>query len=615
MIKLEDVSVQIGFQELLNGAQLFVPDGAKVGIVGSNGCGKSTLFKVLTGKMEAVGDVEISSFDRLAYVEQEIENPHLKVKEYVLQKDKYLLKAQAFYENAPDAEKAEAYEDVKRLGGETVDARISSVLKGLGFKEEDFEKPVSDFSGGWQMRLNLAGALFQPSTILLLDEPTNHLDLESVIWLQNHLKKYKGTLLLISHDKHILNEVCDKIVVFQNKKLITYTGNYDTYLNTEATQNKVLARQIQKDAEKKEHLMAFVNRFRYKASKAKQAQSRLKMLEKMQELPALMVDKEERFSFLEPEEAIPPLISAEGVQLGYDEKVVLRNVAFSLAENERIALLGQNGNGKSTLAKFMVGVLKAQKGTVHYWDKLKIGYFSQHQEEELPLDETPVSYFESLMKGENQTTVRTHLASFGLTGEKALTQIQRLSGGEKSRLLFAKMALKKPNLLILDEPTNHLDIKGRSALAMALNDYKGSIVLITHDFQLIQEVAETLWLVKEGKCTPFDGDLEEYKQFLLTPVVDKKQEKALLKEKQEKEAQKQAQKQSFAEKRKLRADLLAIERQMKALAEEKEKIEKLFETMLSSDEIVRLSKKNMEIQKDIDVLEEKWFSLSEMLEE
>ncbi len=615
MIKLEDVSVQIGFQELLNGAHLFVPDGAKVGIVGSNGCGKSTLFKVLTGKMEAVGDVEISSFDRLAYVEQEIENPHLKVKEYVFQKDKYLLKAQAFYENAPASEKAEAYEEVKRLGGETVDARISSVLKGLGFKEEDFEKPVSDFSGGWQMRLNLAGALFQPSTILLLDEPTNHLDLESVIWLQNHLKKYKGTLLLISHDKHILNEVCDKIVVFQNKKLISYSGNYDTYLNTEATKNKVLARQIQKDAEKREHLMAFVNRFRYKASKAKQAQSRLKMLEKMQELPALMVDKEERFSFLEPEEAVPPLISTEGVQLGYDEKVVLRNVSFSLAENERIALLGQNGNGKSTLAKFMVGVLKAQKGTVHYWDKLKIGYFSQHQEEELPLNETPVSYFESLMKGENQTTVRTHLASFGITGEKALTQIQRLSGGEKSRLLFAKMALKKPNLLILDEPTNHLDIKGRSALAMALNDYKGSIVLITHDFQLIQEVAETLWLVKEGKCTPFEGDLEEYKQLLLTPVVDKKQEKALFKEKQEKEAQKQAQKQSFAEKRKLRADLLAIERQMKALAEEKEKIEKLFETPLSSDEIVRLSKKNMEIQKDIDVLEEKWFSLSEMLEE
>ncbi len=615
MIKLEDVTVQIGFQELLSHVQLFVPDGAKVGIVGSNGCGKSTLFKVLTGKMEAIGDVEISSFDRLAYVEQEIENPYLSVKEYVLQKDKYLLKAKQVYENASDTEKAEAYEEVKRLGAETVDARISSVLKGLGFKEEDFVKPVSDFSGGWQMRLNLAGALFQPSTVLLLDEPTNHLDLESVIWLQNHLKKYKGTLLLISHDKHILNEVCDKIVVFQNKKLISYTGNYDTYLNTQAMQNKVLARQIQKDAEKREHLMAFVNRFRYKASKAKQAQSRLKMLEKMQELPSLMIDKEECFSFLDTEDAVPPLISAEGVQLGYDEKVVLRNVDFSLSENERIALLGQNGNGKSTLAKFMVGVLKAQKGNVHYWDKLKIGYFSQHQEEELPLNETPVSYFESLMKGENQTVIRSHLASFGITGEKALTPIQRLSGGEKSRLLFAKMSLKKPNLLILDEPTNHLDIKGRSALAMALNEYKGSIILITHDFQLIQEVAETLWLVKDGKCKPFEGDLEEYKQLLLTPFVDKKQEKALLKEKQEKQAQKEAKKLLNANKRKIKADILALERALAQLNKEKEEFEKKFESPLTPDEILEVTKKITSIQKEIDVLEEKWFSLSEMLEE
>ncbi|MBQ8250427.1 MAG: ABC-F family ATP-binding cassette domain-containing protein [Alphaproteobacteria bacterium] len=615
MIKLEDVTIQIGFQELLNNAHLFVPDGAKVGFVGANGCGKSTLFKVLTNKLEASGSVEISSFERIAFVEQEIENPHLTVKEYVLQKDKYLSKAYELYETALDSKKAEAYEEVKRLGGETVDARISSVLKGLGFQEEDFFRPVSEFSGGWQMRLNLAGALFQPSTLLLLDEPTNHLDLESVIWLQNFLKKYKGTLLLISHDKHILNEICDKIVVFENKKLLTYSGNYDTYLTTKATQNKVLERQIQKDAAKKEHLMAFVNRFRYKASKAKQAQSRLKLLEKMQELPALCLDKEEHFSFLETTKAVPPLIKAEGVQLGYDDKVVLNNVSFSLAENERIALLGQNGNGKSTLAKFIAGVLTAQKGSVHFWDNLKIGYFSQHQEEELPLSETPISYFESLMNGAHQTAIRSHLATFGLTGEKALTQIQKLSGGEKSRLLFAKMALKKPHLLILDEPTNHLDIKGRSALAMALNEYKGSIILITHDFQLIQEVAETLWLVKEGKCTPFDGDLEEYKQLLLTPFVDKKQEKALLKEKQERQAQKEAKKLLNANKRKIKADILALERALAQLNKEKEEFEKKFESPLTPDEILEITKKITSIQKEIDVLEEKWFSLSEMLEE
>ncbi len=615
MIKLEDVTIQIGFQELLNNAHLFVPDGAKVGIVGANGCGKSTLFKVLTNKLEASGSVEISSFERIAFVEQEIENPHLTVKEYVLQKDKYLSKAYTLYETALDSKKAEAYEEVKRLGGETVNARISCVLKGLGFQEEDFFRPVSEFSGGWQMRLNLAGALFQPSTLLLLDEPTNHLDLESVIWLQNFLKKYKGTLLLISHDKHILNEICDKIVVFENKKLVTYSGNYDTYLTTKATQNKVLERQIQKDAAKKEHLMAFVNRFRYKASKAKQAQSRLKLLEKMQELPALCLDKEEHFSFLETTKAVPPLIKVEGVQLGYDDKVVLNNVSFSLAENERIALLGQNGNGKSTLAKFIAGVLTAQKGSVHFWDNLKIGYFSQHQEEELPLNETPISYFESLMNGAHQTAIRSHLATFGLTGEKALTQIQKLSGGEKSRLLFAKMALKKPHLLILDEPTNHLDIKGRSALAMALNEYKGSIILITHDFQLIQEVVESLWLVKEGKCKPFDGDLEEYKQLLLTPFVDKKQEKALLKEKQERQAQKEAKKLLNANKRKIKADILALERALAQLNKEKEEFEKKFESPLTPDEILEITKKITSIQKEIDVLEEKWFSLSEMLEE
>lgn len=615
MIKLEDVTVQIGARELLSGADLFVPDGAKVGIIGQNGCGKSTLFKVLKGELEAVGDVEISAYDRIAYVEQEIENPTLQVRDYVLQKDKYLLKAKQKYEQASDIDKAESYEELKLLGVETAEANIAIILKGLGFKEEDFSRPVSDFSGGWQMRLNLAGALFQPSSILLLDEPTNHLDLESVIWLQSYLKKYKGTLLLISHDKHILNEICDKIVVFQDKKLISYSGNYDIYLNTKETQEKVLVRQAQKEAEKKEHLMQFINRFRYKASKAKQAQSRIKMLEKMQETPALCLDKEERFSFLEPAKALPPLIHVEDLTLGYDETVVLRNVALSIAENERIALLGQNGNGKSTLAKFLAGVLKAQKGKTHFSDKLKVGYFSQHQEEELPIDETPVSFFETLMKGEKETAIRTHLALFGITGDKALTKIHRLSGGEKSRLLFAKIALEKPNLLILDEPTNHLDIKGRSALSMALNDYQGSLILITHDFQLIQEVAETLLLVKGGKCEPFEGDLEDYKTLLLTPQLDKKQEKALLKEKQEKEAKKQAQKQSLAEKRKIKADILALERQMKVLEQEKTTIEKLFETTLSSDEIVRLSKKSIDIQKDIDVLEEKWFSLSEMLEE
>lgn len=614
MIKLEDVTIQIGFKELLKNASVFIQEGQKVGIIGPNGCGKSTLFRVLTNQLEAVGDVEISSYDRLAYVEQEIENPNLRVMDYVLQKDKYLLKAKEVYLKASDTDKAEAYEELKRLGAETAVAKISIVLKGLGFKEDDFSRPVSSFSGGWQMRLNLAGALFQPSTVLLLDEPTNHLDLESVIWLQNYLKKYKGTLLLISHDKHILNEVCDKIVVFQDKKLLLYTGNYDTYLTTKEIQTKVLIRQAEKDAEKKEHLLKFINRFRYKASKAKQAQSRIKMLEKMAETPTIYLDKEERFSFLEPHKAQPPLISVEDVSLGYEDKLVLKNVNFSIAENERIAFLGQNGNGKSTLAKFLAGVLSEQKGYVHRSDKLKIGYFSQHQEEELPVNETPVSYFETLMVGEKEAGIRSYLASFGLIGDKALTKIKQLSGGEKTRLLFAKIALLKPNLIILDEPTNHLDINGRSALASALNDYQGSIILITHDFQLIQEVAETLWLVNNQRCLPFEGDLEDYKTFLLTEQIDKKQEKQLLKEKEEKQARKIEQKVNQAEKRRLKAEVLDIERKMTKLNAEKETLQKQFENQLTGEEILKITKLIQELEKNIDLLEEKWFSLSEKLE-
>ena len=615
MIKLEDVTIQIGFKELLTNASCMIADGQKVGIIGANGCGKSTFFKVLTNQLEATGDVEISSSDRLAYVEQEIENPQLSILEYVLKKDKYLLKAKEVYETAQDIDKPEAYEELKRLGYETAIGQISLVLKGLGFKEEDFTRSVSSFSGGWQMRLNLAGALFQPSTILLLDEPTNHLDLESVIWLQSYLKKYKGTLLLISHDKHILNEVCDRIIVFQDKKLHQYSGNYDTYLKTKEIQTKVAMRQAEKDEEKREHLLKFINRFRYKASKAKQAQSRIKMLEKMAETPTLVLDKEERFTFLEPLKAQPPLVSAEGIALGYTDHTVLRNVNFSIAENERIALLGQNGNGKSTLAKFLAGVLPPQSGKVHTCDKLKIGYFSQHQEEELPINETPLKFFETLMLGEKEAVIRSHLASFGLVGDKALTEIKKLSGGEKTRLLFAKIALLKPNLLILDEPTNHLDIKGRSALASALNDYQGSIVLITHDFQLIQEVADTLWLISNAKCTPFEGDLEEYKEYLTVQQIDKKAEKQQMKEKLEKQAQKTEQKLQQAEKRRIKADVLALERKIKELNETKEELQKKFELPLTGDEILEISKSISNIEKEIDLSEEKWFSLSEKLED
>lgn len=615
MIDIKNITLQIGGKELLHDASLAILAGQKVGVIGANGAGKSTLFKAITGQIEVLGDIQIPKENRIAYAVQTIENDALSIFDYVLQKDIYLSQAKQAYEQANPVDKAEAYEELKRLGYETQNARVESVLKGLGFKAEDFFKKVKEFSGGWQMRLNLAGALVQPSSILLLDEPTNHLDLESVLWLTAYLKKYTGTLLLISHDRHILNETCDKMVVFYEKKLLAYQGNYDGYLKTKALEEKVQARQLQKDKEKREHLEAFINRFRYKASKAKQAQSRIKMLEKMKATPALCLEKDEVFSFLTPNQALPPLLSCELLQLGYDTHVVLEGVSFSIGENERIALLGRNGNGKSTLAKFMAGKLSPQKGNVHLSPKLEVGYFSQHQEEELPLDETPVSYFETLMKGAHQTAIRAHLARFLLTGDKALTEIKNLSGGEKSRLLLAKIALSKPNLLILDEPTNHLDMKGRRALSSALNAYDGAIVLITHDFDLIQEVVDTLWLVDKKRVTPFAGDIEDYKSYLLTAEVDKKQEKALLKEREEKTRQKEEKKLFEATKRKLKADVLALERKINTLNQDKTELEKLFETPLTPVEILEVTKKIASLQKEIDVLEEKWFSLSEMLEE
>ncbi len=609
MIDIQNITLQIGGKDLLEDASLFIADGQKIGIVGANGCGKSTLFKAILNQIEVKGEILVSSYDKIAYVEQEICETSLTVLDYVFKKDKSLFKAKTDYENAPDAQKPLLYDELMRLGFATAEARIAEILKGLGFSKTDLARPVKEFSGGWQMRLNLAGALFQPSTILLLDEPTNHLDLESVIWLLGYLKKYKGTLLLISHDKNILNEICTAIAVFGHKKIVLYTGNYNTYLKTKSLQDKVLTRQAEKEKEKREHLMRFVNRFRYKASKAKQAQSRLKMLEKMQQTPEVMVEKDEIFNFLEPIKADSPFFRCENITLGYADTTVLRRVELNIYETDRIALLGQNGNGKSTLAKFLSGVLQEKEGSVFRSDKLSIGYFSQHQEEELPLDETPVSYFKRLMQGKNETFVRSYLAGFGLKGDKALTEIQKLSGGEKTRLLFAKIALARPNLLILDEPTNHLDIMGRRALSAALNEYQGSVVLITHDFNLIEEVADTLLLVANGSCKMFEGDINDYKTLLLKEgeEIKKQTPKPTLKQKSEYHLSKQ----NNQLKRKIKAELLLIEKEVSLLGEKKATLEKKYETPLQAEEILKIGEELKKIEKELDLLEEKWFSLYE----
>ncbi len=516
MIDINNITVRIGNKTLLENASAHIADGWKVGIVGANGCGKSTLFRVLLGMQETeLGEINFPSGARISTVAQEMKDIDIHVLDYVLSQDKERQELLEKLKNAEESELAEIHERLNFIGSSSAEGRASAILSGLGFSNDDFSRPIKEFSGGWRMRLALAAALFAPSDILLLDEPTNHLDLEASVWLENHLQKYRGTLLLISHDRYILNDLCNHIIHFENKKLNVYNGNYDTFQTTRSLQREVLAKQIAKQEQQRKHLQSFIDRFRYKATKAKQAQSRMKMLEKMEVLPPLSSEYSSSFEFPEAQKMASPLIKLDSVSVGYDDNVVLKNLNLNIGNDDRIALLGANGNGKSTFAKLLSGRLNPMSGNVIKSSKLEVGYFAQHQSEELPLDMSACEYLTSLMPEMPETKIRAHLAAFGLSQEKATTQIALLSGGEKARLLFAVMSRKSPALLILDEPTNHLDIEGRDALLEALNAYNGAVILITHDLHLVELVADDLWLVKNHTCKVYNGDLAEYRDSLL----------------------------------------------------------------------------------------------------
>lgn len=609
MIDINDVTVRIGSRVLLDHASLHISDGQRVGIVGLNGCGKSTLFRVLRNEMDIeTGQISFPNKARVVSVAQEFARTDIPILEYVLSHDIELERLRQALSQATDIERPDILERWQLINGDAAPAKAAQILNGLGFKEADLTKPMSEFSGGWRMRLALAAALFQPSTILLLDEPTNHLDLESTLWLLNHLKKYTGTLILVSHDRVILNELCDHIVHFDRQKLTLYTGNYDTFQTTYAAQLDLLAKQIARQAQKKAHLQSFVDRFRYKATKAKQAQSRLKQLEKMADLPDLPGKIESHFEFPKPTKLAPPLITLDGVCVGYGDKEVLKNLSFSIGAHDRIALMGANGNGKSTLAKLLVGRLEPMAGNIRRSSQLSIGYFAQHQTEELPLSLTPLLFMSKLLPEATETKLRTHLARFGLTGERALTRIEYLSGGEKARLLFAQMTIHDPALLILDEPTNHLDIQGREALIDALNEYGGSVILIAHDLNLIELVADDLWLVQDRKCCPFEGDLEAYKNQILNPPS----EKTIKKEPRvpEKNTHKTH---ASAEIRQVKAKMGLLEKELEKLSLRKTELEKSFETPLSAEQIRQTTEELKVLNVKITEIEEKWLELSEKI--
>ncbi len=523
MLILSHIRLQMGNQLLLEDASAAISDGTKIGVVGKNGCGKSTLFKVILGQLDNFsGEVDIPKNKKIAYVEQEIQNLDESILKFVLSRDKVLMYWRQKLQDADPEELPEIMEQLSFLRSDSAESRVAEILAGLGFSQSDLSRPVHDFSGGWRMRLALAGALFQSSDYLLLDEPTNHLDLEAVLWLENYLKKYTGTLLIISHDKDLLNTICDHILHFEGKQLVLYKGNFDIYQAAFTLKRENQLKMAEKQKVKREHLQAYIDRFRYKATKAKQAQSRIKMLAKLQDEPIVDLEPTDVFSFPETELLPAPCMKIQDGSFSYIEGVpVLTKLNLSIGNNDRIALLGRNGNGKSTLAKLMAGELILDTGCIIKSSKFKVGFFNQHQNEELPENETPVSYLAPMMLGKRESDIRSYVARFGLTADKAITQIRHLSGGEKARLLLAKICLDKPQILILDEPTNHLDMQGREALADALNAFNGSVILITHDFHILESVCDTLWIVDNHTCKEFDGDLEDYKNLLLEINVKK----------------------------------------------------------------------------------------------
>lgn len=616
MIDINDITVRIGSKVLLDHASAHISDGQKVGLIGVNGCGKSTLFRVLRGQLDTEsGNIALPSAARVVTVEQEINDIDLPILEFVLAQDKErdgLLKC---LKNASVEELGEIHERLNAIGASSAEARAAVILNGLGFKNSDFIRPVREFSGGWRMRLALAAALFQPSDILLLDEPTNHLDLETSIWLENHLKKYRGTLLIISHDRTILNSLCGYIVHFDNKKLAVYSGNYDTFRRTRNEQKEMLERSFKKQEQKRRHLESFVERFRYKASKAKQAQSRIKLLEKMPEVTLLADDPSVKFDFPEPSELASPLVNLENVSAGYGDKVILKRLNLSIDNGDRIALLGANGNGKSTFAKLLSGRLQPLGGEMRCTPKLKVGYFAQHQTEELPLEKTAAEYMATLMPEADETKVRAHLARFGLGKEKALTRISLLSGGEKARLLFAAMTRNAPELLILDEPTNHLDMEARDALVEALNEYAGSVILVTHDLHLIELVADDLWLVDKGGCRPYDGDLDDYKELLLSVRVSPEEKKTVAAAEKEKQQAKEAAAAARNNLRELKSRLRRIETELERQTALKTSLENKFQEQLSTDEIIQTQKELNAVAEKIEALETEWLEIGEQLAE
>ncbi|WP_293756796.1 ATP-binding cassette domain-containing protein [uncultured Paraglaciecola sp.] len=520
MIQFSDVSLMRGSKVLLRDANAVVYPGHKAGLIGANGCGKSTLFALIKGELHTEqGDFNIPKNWQIISVEQETPAVERSAIDYVIDGDKHYRKLQ---KQLIDAEQEHNGEQIAHLhglleqvGAYDIDARASTILAGLGFVNDVMKNPVSAFSGGWRMRLNLAQALLCRSDLLLLDEPTNHLDLDAVIWLEKWLQRYTGTLMLISHDKSFLDSTVNEIISVESQQLISYTGNYDAYEKQRAERLRLKSLQYSKQQDQIAHLESFINRFGAKASKAKQAQSRVKQLAKMEDLLPVMAASEFSFKFFTPPKLPNPLIKMEQVKVGYDSTIILEKLHLNLVPGSRIGLLGKNGAGKSTLIKLLAGEMSPMEGLYETSAGLRIGYFAQHQLEFLRGDDSPIAHLQRLDKKATEQSLRDYLGGFGFRGDNALSKVAPMSGGEKARLVLALTVYQKPNLLLLDEPTNHLDLDMRHALNIALQGFEGAMVLISHDRFLLTSVCDDFYLVDSKQVQAFDGDLDDYKDWIL----------------------------------------------------------------------------------------------------
>ena len=519
MLRITSLTLARGAKRLIENANLTIFPGHKVGLVGPNGCGKSTLFALLRGKMhQDAGDIYLPEKWVIAHVAQETPQSHRTALDYAMDGDvelrtveKELLEAET--NHVAGEVIADLHVHYDHIGGYAAKSRAAALLSGLGFSAERQDQPVATFSGGWRMRLNLAQALMCRSDLLLLDEPTNHLDLDAVMWLEDWLDSYPGTLLLITHDRDFLDNVVKIVVHLDNKKLNEYTGNYSAFERARAAQFALQSSAFAKQQKQIAHLHLFIDRFKAKATKAKQAQSRVKTLERMELIAAAHIDSPFEFSFREPDAKPRQLIHLKEAALGYEHKTILDNVEWRLFYGDKIGLLGPNGAGKSTLVKSLAGTLALKSGGRYEGQGLKIGYFAQHQVVQLRTQESPLQHLKRLDPGTREQEFRNFLGGFDFRGQQADASIAPFSGGEKARLALALIVWQKPNLLLLDEPTNHLDIEMREAVAEALQEFDGTLVVVAHDRHLLKATTDQLWLVADGSVAEFDGDLDDYKQW------------------------------------------------------------------------------------------------------